>query len=214
MLPILKERFRGNIERVKTQVALYEWITSGVRGRPRVAESDLLRAAVVFLHAALEDLMREIAAWKLPDARPEVLSLVPYAGGDGRSTKLSLGDLAKHHRGMSVRDVIFESVLNHLDKSSYNDPDEIARLLAQIGCGASAIKRLMDRHGPNLGVAMSRRHQIAHRLDRNEDSGRGQHGTRSMSKKVVQIWIENIDRFSDDLFEEVEKISVSPEDAS
>jgi hypothetical protein len=211
MIPILKERFHGNIDRARNLVAIYEQVAGGVQGRTGVMESDLLRAAVVFLHAALEDLLRGIAIWKLPDAKPEVLSLIPYVGGDGRGTKLTLGDLARHHRGRSVRDVIMESVLTHLDESSYNDPGDIAKLLSQIGCSVSVIKTLMDRHGPGLGVVMSRRHQVAHRLDRNEDSGRGQHGARSMNKKIVQIWIENILRFSDDLFEEIGKIAVSPE---
>ena len=58
------------------------------------------------------------------------------------------------------------------------------------------------------------RHQIAHRLDRNQDSGRGQHGALSISRQSVQIWIESIVRFSNNLFEEIEKLAISPESAS
>ena len=43
------------------------------QGRRSVQDTDILRAAVVLLHATLEDLLRSLADWKLPTAEPMLL---------------------------------------------------------------------------------------------------------------------------------------------
>lgn len=208
MIPILKERFHGNIDRVRNLVSIHEQVAGGIQERTDVMKSDLLRAAVVFLHAALEDLLREIAAWTLPSAKPDVLSQIPYPHLDGdRSPKLTLGNLATH-RGKTVDEVINLSVMAHLAKSSYNDTSDITRLLRQIGFDPTAIGRLMDAHGPLLKIAMLRRHQIAHQLDRNEAAEGGWHKALSIDRMAVDSWIESVVLFADGLFTEIEKLPI------
>lgn len=61
VLLTLEERFRINLDRVRSVVALYDQVTGPSPGRPGVQESELLRVAVVYLHAAPEDLLRGLA---------------------------------------------------------------------------------------------------------------------------------------------------------
>ena len=74
MLDTISDNFNENLARVENLVVTYESHpdTQG-RGRKSAELLDILRAAVVFLHAALEDALRSIARWKLPAAGSAVL---------------------------------------------------------------------------------------------------------------------------------------------
>jgi hypothetical protein len=205
VLVTLEGRFRENLERVRSLIVLYDRVTGSASGRPSVQGSELLRIAVVFLHAALEDLLRGVAEWRLPAASTEVLSQIPFVGGDGRRTTLTLGDLAAH-RDRPVGYVISKSVIAYLDRSSYNNPQDIARLLGQIGLPQKAIERLMKAHAVKLRAIMSRRHKIAHRLDRNDATGRGHHAAYSIGKIIVEKWLRDVRQFGADLSAEVRNL--------
>ena len=60
MKPEIEHRFADNLTRVESLVAAYDTQVAarGAAGRVAVPTADLLRAAVVFLHATLEDLLR------------------------------------------------------------------------------------------------------------------------------------------------------------
>jgi hypothetical protein len=204
----LEDRFAENLDRVRNLVSLYDRVTGPSPGRSSVQESELLRIAVVFLHATLEDLLRGVAEWRLPAASAEVLSQIPFVGGDGRRTTLTLGDLAPF-RGQPVENVIKKSVVAYLGRSSYNNPDDIAKFLGQIGLPQTARGRLMDLHAQGLKSVMSRRHQIAHRLDRNDFSGRGHHAALSIGKTTIERWIIIVRRFGNELLAEVRNLPPS-----
>lgn len=57
MKPEIQNSFNGNLEHVEHLVALYETVTAGSGRRP-VNTSDILRSAVVSLHATLEVFLR------------------------------------------------------------------------------------------------------------------------------------------------------------
>jgi len=201
----LEDRFAENLERVRNLVVLYDRVTGPAPGRSSVQESELLRTAVVFLHGALEDLLRGVAERRLPAASAEVLSQIPFVGGDGRRTTLTLGDLAAH-RGRPVEYVISNSVIAYLDRSSYNNPEDIAKLLGQVGLPQKTKERLMGSYARGLRALMSRRHQIAHRLDRNDGSGRGHHGALSIGKATIERWMSIVRRFGNELLSEVRNL--------
>lgn len=100
-------------------IALYDDRASG-KGRRSLETTDLLRAAVVFLHASLEDLIRGVTAWKLPAAAAAALADVPLVGAI-KTAKPTLADLAAH-RGRTVQEVIDASVAASLAHSNYNNP--------------------------------------------------------------------------------------------
>ena len=62
----IRERFERNLQRVRSLVALFSSLTGAGRGRASVEIEDILRSAVVLLHASLEDLLRGIANVRMP----------------------------------------------------------------------------------------------------------------------------------------------------
>jgi hypothetical protein len=175
----IESRFMQNLERVKHLVEVYQAAASGP-GRGNVEATDVLRAAVVFLHATLEDLLRSLLEWKLPVAAAEHLRDVPLVGKDARS-KFTLDDLAAH-RGTTVDDLIARSVNASLEESSFNHPGEVERVLEKIGLS----KALLDPVRDKLGPMMRRRHWIVHRADRNTAAGVGQHLARPLQQAAVE----------------------------
>jgi len=104
----ISDRFDLNIARVRNLVSIYRTQLSGPgKGRRGHQETDVLRAALVLLHASMEDVLRSLAYWKLPAAGPAVLERIAIVGGT--NTKFHLGNLAAH-RGKTVDEVIKESV--------------------------------------------------------------------------------------------------------
>ena len=126
----IEQRFRRNLERVQVLLALYQ--SSEELGRDEtIHPTDLLRASVVFLHATLEDVVRSVLEWRLPEAAPEALEEISLLGC-ARRTRFSLADLARH-RDKSVVEVLSRSVESSLAESSFNHPGELERALGKIG---------------------------------------------------------------------------------
>lgn len=199
MLAQIEERFRGNLDRVRNVVKLYVSVTGQAAGRPSVQESDLLRAAVVLLHASLEDVLRGLAELRLPQSAAEILALIPLDGfGNNRKTNFTLGNLAAF-RGNTVDEVISRSVVAMLERKHYDDLGDVKRQLQEISINPG----LADQFATSLSALISRRHQIAHRADRNDSGGSGQHQARSISRATVDSWIRSVEMFGRALLESV-----------
>jgi hypothetical protein len=186
----IEARFTQNLARVESLLALYP---AGGSGRRHVASVDVLRAAVVFLHATLEDLIRGLLEWKLPSAPASAFDDVTLVGQKPR-TKFAVADLVAH-RGKSVDELLRESVLAHLLESNFNHPGELASALTKIGFPET----LLDPHRDQLGPMMARRHWIVHRADRNDQGGSGQHHARSLGQATVQTWLDVVRAFGQDV---------------
>ena len=185
----ISRRFDDNIARVGGLIASYEGALPGVQGRPTVTTTDILRSAVVFLHASLEDLLRSVLEWKLPSTlKAEHLEDVPLDGEDpGRYT---LGQLAKH-RGRTVDDVIERSVRAYLERSNFNNVSQVASALGRSGIAAVPLKV----HASDLESMMRRRHWIVHRADRNRAQGQGQFAALSLHPSTVKAWVASVEAF-------------------
>lgn len=193
----ISERFALNIARVRNLVSIYRNQLSGSgKGRRGHQETDVLRAAVVLLHASMEDVLRSLAYWKLPSASPAVLEKIAMIGGS--NTKFHLGNLAAH-RGKTVEQVIKESVDAYLERSNYNNCDEVTGLLGSIGLNIAPLQSYL----PALESSMKRRHQIVHRADANPNIGRGRHKVTSISPKTLDDWIANLESFAQDVLSQV-----------
>jgi hypothetical protein len=187
----MEERFRGNLERVRNIVQMYDVVAGGGQGRPTVQESDILRIAVVFLHATIEDLFRDVALQRLPGASPDVLRQLPWPQTNAPSKpNLHLGDIADF-RGKTVDQLIDYAIQGHLSKSNFNHPFDLKKLLEWVGIDA----RVVDPHFQSLGGLMTRRHWIVHRCDRNDAVGRGQHPVKSISKSSILTWLKTVEEF-------------------
>ena len=184
----IEARFRSDISRAIGLVALFRWHAAGVHDdNSPVHKPDLLRAAVVLLHASLEDLFRSIAEWKLPTASPVSLEWIPLASNEKDKEKFTLVDLAEF-RGQSVDSVIARSVGRYLERSNYNHPGDLMEVLRKTDVEFTIPSELRIK----LAAMMSRRHWIAHRVDRDPleaiDPSKPQLG-QSILPELVSEWI-------------------------
>ena len=187
----LAGRLKDNLSRVRHLVAIYKRLYGHGKGRRRVYKTDLLRAAVVFLHATLEDCLRSVARFYLPEAGLETINKIPLAGSRWiRAEKFPLGSLIEH-RGKTVDDLINESITQHLERRSFNDTTDISVLLKSLDFLSERIERTL----PTLQGLMSRRHQIVHQADRSDVPGRGRQRAASISVKSVERWITAVTTF-------------------
>ena len=109
----IENRFNGNLERVGHLVEIYETLTTGPGRRP-VDTSDILRSAVVFLHAALEDFLRSLLEWKLPSAQASYLKDIPlkwknlfYSAGHRQKDTYLCQTHQKHRQNLRLRHLRF-----------------------------------------------------------------------------------------------------------
>lgn len=190
------DRFARNVQRVRNLVAIYRQTAGPGSGRRGHEHTDVLRAAVVLLHAAMEDVLRSLAYWKLPHASSAKLGEIPFVGT--RSPKFTLGELAQF-RGKSVDDVILLSTNASLDQSNYNNVADVTNLLTSIGLDTSPLQQYM----PVLLTTMKRRHKVVHRADENEQTGRGLYRVEGIAPNTVDMWITNTESFIRDLMTQV-----------
>lgn len=184
--------FEANIARVSNLVAIYKELRKPGAGRRSVASTDTLRAAVIFLHSALEEVIRNLFLWKLPLADSEALDEIPLNGlsPTHRATPFLLGKLAAH-RGRFVENIIRESIESYVDHMNVNNTNEVSRCLKMVGLDA----RRFAEHFSKLQSMMERRHQIVHQMDRNHEFGTGRHRAQSISLFQVDSWRENLSLF-------------------
>jgi hypothetical protein len=192
----LMERYKNNINRVINLLDLYKKQAGHGGGRRASKADDILRAAIVLLHAALEDFLRTFEHILAPYDKSELLSEIPLAGSKDRSSKFTLAAL-RTHSGKSVDDVIRDSVAEHLGKRSYSNTDEIAACLQRMGLDPAKVRKYF----PRLESMISRRHNIVHRADANTQTGPRIHPTRSISKATVFAWTKNVNGFLSVLIE-------------
>lgn len=197
----IQTRFHDNLARVRNLAKMYDKALAPVgRGRRPVNSADVLRAAVVLLHATLEDFIRTIAHDLLPLQEGGVLNKVPLSGtGEhGRPEKFLLGRLVQF-RGETVDQVLSKSVEAFLERSNYNKPDDLASVIADIGLDKTKVESLFG----SLSKMMERRHWIVHRADRNPESGSGQHKCKSIGTKCLDRWITTVETFANEILKQL-----------
>jgi hypothetical protein len=145
---------KSNINRIARLVAA---------GAAQPDFEDLLRAAIVFMHATVEDLLRTVGQATLPDAPEDVLNNIPLVGSKDslRGEKFWLGRLAAF-RGRAVDDVIIDSVRTYLERLTFNTTTDVATYLTACGFSQEAMS-VVTPSLPQLDELMTRRHQIVHR---------------------------------------------------
>lgn len=199
--PSLRERFLRNLQRVRHIVEHEEWLA-----RRRLAdveknlpspltEGDLLRASVVLLHSTLEDLLRSVAAARLPTASPEILGGIPFPRVDNRDlqrkTTFTFEDLAIY-RGESVGFVISKAVYAFLERSNYNNVGEIVSLLISVGLSPDLVKP----YARELAFMIARRHAIVHQAD-SDNTERFSLALTAIDIVNVGEWVVSVEKFGE-----------------
>lgn len=151
------QRLEVNLARVMSLA-----IASANPHLPTSTQDDVLRSAVVLLHATLEESLREITRILLPHASSQALNQIPLAGisQSDQPKKYSLGDLVRH-KDKSVSQLIEVSVSEYLDRQSFSSTSEIASVLRTLGIDVS----VLDAYLPGLAEMIARRHRIVHSAD-------------------------------------------------
>lgn len=178
----IRDRLRLNLGRVQQLIVLYE--SAGSTGSPTT--SDVLRAAIVFLHATLEDVIRSTLELRLPTASPDHLAMLGFAVGDKTKERISMSELAKH-RGKSVDELIAERIEAHLGESNFNNPRDLVHALERCSLEPS----LLDPYRTELAAMMRRRHLIVHRADRDPKGP----GHALVDAETVTSWKNVVDGF-------------------
>lgn len=193
MLEEITEILDENLSRVENLISLYG---PAIVGRRKVQETDVLRGALVLLHAGMEDYLRALMIWKVDTYTSEALNGYGFANGSKRPPmKVTLGDL-NAYRGKTVDELISESVRAHLDQyQSFNDLGDVKKALKQCGILAATVDAKSFDRLPEL---VSRRHNIVHKADRNEVAGgQGNHRTKSLGKGTVESYVASVKALRD-----------------
>ena len=193
-----KRRFSYNINRIETLLGLH-----GTVEATNEAKRDLLRAAVVLLHATTEDTMRGLIAWKLPHAPETCWEAVGY---DKKQQLMSAGtrELTKY-RGKTINEVLAILAKLYVDQKLFNHVGDVKAALPSFSIKGKTKERLADL-ADKLEPIMTRRHKIVHQSDR-EDGGETDHGKpRKIAIEEVTAWILAAKTFFAALFETLEAI--------
>lgn len=133
------DRFNRNLARVDSLCALFEQTKQSTH-RATVKEADILRAAVVFLHSALEDYLRGVITEWLPyKGDVKALDKIALLGTEGRAEKFGLGSLL-NYRDKQITDLLSESVEQQMQKVSFNDFTAIDHWAEKIGLNLKEYK--------------------------------------------------------------------------
>ncbi|MDO9011076.1 MAG: HEPN domain-containing protein [Gallionella sp.] len=181
MAQAIRERTLENINRVKNLIKIYE----RMKDDKDEYNTDILRAAVVLLHAALEDCLRSLSYSKLPFASSSELHKTEL--------KVQLGKIAEY-RNKTVDDLIKDVAFEYLERVTYNNSGDITKALKSLAI------TLKNFDLVKLDTAIKRRHGIVHRADRidkEEEVGK----VASIQTTHVLKWVEDVERFVELLFE-------------
>ena len=179
-------RFNQNISRVDALVTLYGQKKGGAT-RPSVVEADILRAAVVFLHSALEDYLRGVISSRLAESKDKsVLDKIALKGSEHRAEKFLLGALVDFS-DISVSELITDSVHQYMSKVSFNDINDICNWVKTINLNIEGFQE-----HESISKMIARRHKIVHEADMNEAHGYGYHRASSISVPIVTAWKEAV----------------------
>lgn len=188
----LEERYVQNLQRVRALVQIYRELGGGGSGRRAVEKVDVLRAAVVFLHATLEDVLRALLSrrWRLAASAQQFADIPIAVAADGRHpAKIGMPELMGQV-GKSVDELVQQSIDAYLERSNYNNLGEVKAALTRSGLSADVVAPTAKP----IAAMMSRRHQIVHRADRQDAGGSGNHVAASLGVGAVEAWILAVER--------------------
>ena len=191
--------FAENISRVSNLIAASKTLVAQNIGDVEPA-NDVLRAAVVFLHSSLEEIIRNLYLHRLPSAGAESLNRVPFAAHEPshRPKNIQLGDLLEYP-GQFVENVIRESINQYVNTLNVNNANQLVDCLKLADVPHEPLKQFFEP----LDSLMKRRHQIVHQMDRTNELDPLASPINSIDANTVGAWSAALDGFANALFEAV-----------
>jgi len=207
MIPSITERIDQNLSRVENLIAIYEDDSDRsqiLRRRPH--DTDILRAAVVLLHASLEDFLRGVLQWRLPTSPKDEIDSVPLLGQTQRHpAKFSLGALVEF-RDWSVASLIDQSIKSYLDSwATFNDAGQVRAAISQSGLDADGFD-----YG-SINEMIERRHNVVHKADALlVVSDASEYRVEPISIRKVQDYVSSVRGLKDHIIRQLKSVEYCP----
>jgi hypothetical protein len=208
-LSTIRKRARFNVKRVNNMMSLYEHLvgmqTDSKSGKVAYVE-DILRAAVMFLHATLEDTLRELLKWRLPDADAGRLASIHFRIPDPgkikpkKSQSIDLKTLTELHKDKTVADVIKETIEAHLDEHTFSDRQAVSTALENLSLTPKDFAGDLNAYES----AFERRHLIVHQTDRIPREGGKVGKPGDIDEAEVRAWANAVDNFVNSVIDAIE----------
>lgn len=188
--------FAENIARVENLVVASRRLAQQNIGDVQLA-NDVLRAAVVFLHSTLEEVIRNLYLHKLPDVAPESLNKVPFVGQESshRPRGIQLGELLPF-RGRFVENVIRESINEYVNTININNSNQLVECLKLADVSHEPLRHFYEP----LDSLMKRRHQVVHQMDRSNELDPLAASVNDIDEASVVVWRSAVEGFAKALF--------------
>ncbi|MES9995285.1 hypothetical protein [Desulfovibrio aminophilus] len=187
----ISDRFKLNLDRVRNLVALYP---APGKGRRAVHHTDILRAAIVLLHATLEDLLRSYLIMSIENFSNDTMDSYGFHTEHKRvREKINISELLKY-KGKTIDEFIIGSIQERIERyETFNDIGDVKNTLEKCGFPNPPVG---NYNYTNMAKMIIRRHQIVHKADKNVvASGRGNHQTASVSAFMVNLYIQAVQNF-------------------
>lgn len=188
--------FQQNITRVDSLIVAYEKLITQSAEEAEVT-NDVLRAAVVFLHSCLEEIIRNLYLYNLPNASVESLNKIPFTSHEAshRPKNIQLGDLLEF-RGLFVENIIQESINKYVDTLNINNSTQLVECLKLVNIPIEPLRQFFEP----LNSLMQRRHQIVHQMDRSNALDPLSYPINTIDITIVKDWKEAVSGFANALF--------------
>jgi hypothetical protein len=179
-----RKRFEDNIKRVDGLITLYDRVKNLPKSND-ILSTDILRAAVVFLHASQEDYIRSLMSeWLISKGGGSNLEHIPLMGSEGRAEKFSLEKL-RRFSDWPVKKLLEESVAQAMSKRSFNQYSEITASMKSISISLRSFDQQKE-----INDLIQRRHKIVHEVDQVPQAKSDKQKSKSLQEKTVRLWKE------------------------
>lgn len=199
----LKENFDFNMVRIDSLCSLYSELRDNhIKEKERTKRTDVLRAAVVFMHSSFENYYRGVLICLLPQSKNiSSLKNISFLGNNGRhEEKITLDGLSKYS-DKSVEYIISESVKEALNSTSFNNYTDISSWSKKVNIDLNSFNQQKE-----LDELIKRRHKIVHEAD--NQSQNGEHKLTQIRHDQVLKWkktVNNLVNIIDDQLSNMEE---------
>ncbi len=206
MLAEISNRFEQNLSRVENLIGIYDNLVKYSRVAKRGAhDTDILRSALVFLHASMEDFLRAILSIRLPESDKEEIDKIPLFGQNKKDgEKFSLGSLVKF-RDKNVDELIRISVSDYIEKwSSFNDIGQIKSAISKCGLESDGF------HYEEIKDMVMRRHDIVHKADSIKVQVSGVYQVRPISVVTLNLYLKKVRELKNYVYDQLIPLEYCP----
>lgn len=185
----IRRFLRQSLSRLDLNLVRVESLLRAAKPKNAIHPPDILRAAVVLLHACLEDFLRNTAVYCLSmGADSKALDGIPLVGLENK--KFELADLARHQH-KAVRRVVVESIKEYFALTSFSKCDQIRGTLIRCGLASADVEGFY----PVLAKLIERRHQIVHRADLKAVRAKRANRMTAIKEITVREWEKAVNDF-------------------